>query len=117
MAAVILSGLVSNKTKCSQISWLHTHGKPIPNGVWRERKLTDYGSSLSKHMFESAASSIANKLGLKMDLGGLKLKLHKVHLSNVLQSQACEGEDDLTAKCPECSFNLMSSKIIPSTPR
>ena len=48
---------------------------------------------------------------LKMNLGGLELKLHKVQFalcSQVLQSWgAAEAEGNLTAKCTECSFNLI----------
>ena len=37
---------------------------------------------------------------LKLDLYGLELKLHMVHLAvNFSEAQACEAEENLTAKC------------------
>jgi hypothetical protein len=51
---------------------------------------------------------------LKMDFDGLELKLHEVHFA-VKLSEA-EAEENLTAKCTECSFNPMSTRRLPSTP-
>ena len=51
---------------------------------------------------------------LKMDLSGLELKLHKVHLA--VKFSKAEAKENLTAKCTKCSFNPMSTRRLPSTP-
>ena len=57
-------------------------------------------------MFEFTDPSLRGEVNSNMHSGVLELKLHEVHFAEkVLRSRACEAEENLSAKCTECSFN------------
>ena len=60
---------------------------------------TDSGSSTPKFKY-------TQEVYLNMNSGVLELKLHKVHFGDKFSeaSRACEVEENLSAKCTECSY-------------
>ena len=61
-----------------------------------------------------ALSYLRPHADLKLDLAGLELKLDKVYFA--VKFSEAKAEENLTAKCTECSFNPMSTRRLPRTP-
>ena len=67
--------------------------------------------------FKSTSPSLRGEVDLKSERGTWVKTTRGALGSQVLRGRACEAEENLTTKCTECSFNPMSMKRVPSTPR